>query len=78
MDRDDPSTRHVLEGRELARLVNNLLETYPDLRQTVEIHIARPNIRPSIEKMVAKLQEEEAEELPQTATTPDRDNALRQ
>ena len=41
------------EGRELARLVNKMLEAYPELLQTVEQQIAKPNIRPSIEEMVA-------------------------
>lgn len=72
------------EGRELARLVNKMLEDYPDLLKTVETQIAKPNIRPSIEEMVAKkvarmekLQAEQSDEVPQTATAPENENFLR-
>lgn len=65
------------EGRELARLVGNLLEDYPQLRQTIEAQIASPELRSSIETLVQRknqrlqqLQPEvvqEQEPAPQTA-----------
>lgn len=73
------------EGRELARLVTKLLEEYPDLRQTVEAQIATPELRSSIESLIARKTERQKrlqpqqEEQPtaQTATAPENDNTLR-
>lgn len=73
------------EGRELARLVNAILDNYPALKATVESQIAKPNIRPSIDKMIAKknarmekLQaENESKQPTETATAPQSDNILR-
>jgi len=45
------------EGRELARLVNQLLEDYSNLRQTVENQMATPELQPAIEKLIARKME---------------------
>ena len=76
------------EGRELARLVTSLLDNYAGLRQLIETQIATPELRPSIEKLVARkterlarLQPEPEQQAPsQTAEAPDvgEDNTLRQ
>lgn len=74
------------EGRELARLVNGLLEDYSNLRQTVENQMATPELQPAIEKLVQRKmkrlqqlppQQEQEVEMPQTAERPDNDNTLR-
>ncbi len=73
------------EGRELARLVTKLLEEYPSLRQTVEAQIATPELRPSIENLIARKTrrlarlEPATPEEPQaeTAAAPNSDNTLR-
>jgi hypothetical protein len=71
------------EGRELARLVTKLLENYPHLRQTVEAQIASPELRDSIENLIARKTERlarlqpEAEPVVETATVPEASNTLR-
>jgi hypothetical protein len=40
------------EGRMIAKLVSNLLETYPELRKTVEAQMATPELRPTIEQVL--------------------------
>lgn len=75
------------EGRMLAKLVGGLLEDYPELRKIIEAQMATPELRPSIEQVLATKQERQkrldefsppnaapAEGSPQTATD---DNALR-
>jgi len=67
------------EGRELAKLVEKLLENYPNFQQLIETQIATPELRPSIESLVAtkakrlkRLQPEtEPEPVKETAETPD-------
>jgi len=58
------------EGRELARLVNKLLEDYPNFRQLVETQIATPELRPSIETLVARKTERLKRQNPESAETP--------
>ncbi len=74
------------EGRELARLVTKLLEDYSNLRQLVEAQIATPELRPSVEALVARKIERlkrlqpEQEPPEQTAEAPKQggdDNTLR-
>jgi len=76
------------EGRELAKLVNKLLEDYPSFRQLVETQISTPELRPSIETLVSrKLErlkrlapepEQEPTEETATALQTGADNTLRQ
>ena len=76
------------EGRELARLVTKLLEEYPDLRQTVEAQIVTPELRPLVEKLVARKMErierlgvqqpaQAVEPATETASVPEDENELR-
>ncbi len=67
------------EGRELAKLVEKLLDDYPNFRQLIETQIATPELRPSIEALVARKMERlerqqpetEPKPVPQTAEAPD-------
>lgn len=41
------------EGRMIAKLVGNLLDAYPELRKKVEAQMATPELRPTIEQVLA-------------------------
>jgi len=56
------------EGRELAKLVEKLLENYPNFRQLIETQIATPELRPTIESLVARKMERLERQQPETET----------
>jgi len=69
------------EGRELAKLVQGLLENYPDFRQSIEAELGGPEMRDWVSGIAARKVERaallQAEEAPHTAEADDPDNALR-
>jgi hypothetical protein len=57
------------EGRMIAKLVGNLLETYPELRKTVETQMTTPELRPTIEQLLTTKAERQ-QRLDKTGETP--------
>jgi hypothetical protein len=57
------------EGRMIAKLVGNLLETYPELRKTVETQMTTPELRPTIEQLLTTKAERQ-QRLDETGETP--------